>query len=65
MSKVRVGQRVRLTFEAEIPPTKKGMNPAKSIKPEAGAMDPEYKTPGIIAQESVSEVFDAPSNMPY
>ncbi len=57
LNKIKIGQRVRITFEAEIPPTKKGMNPAKSIKPEAGGMDPDFKTPEMLATESVNEVF--------
>lgn len=42
MAKVKHGQKFKIVFEKEIPPTKKGMNPAKSLTPYAGKMDNAY-----------------------
>ena len=42
LDKAVQGQRMKLVFEKEIPPSVKGNKPAKSISPYLGAMDSNY-----------------------
>jgi len=43
MKRAKVGQKVGFKFAKEIEPTQKGFNPAKSITPYIGKMDPDFK----------------------
>lgn len=64
MKNVKLGQRVGFLFEKEIEPSRKGMHPAKSIKPFAWGMDEDYES--MVAESSESEnevnVEDVPFN---
>lgn len=42
ISRAKLGQMIGFKFTEEIPATTKGFNPAKSITPFLGEMDPEY-----------------------
>ena len=57
VKRAKFGQIIGFKFEKEIPPSKPGLNPAKSITPYLGGMDPNYTPSNDTLAETDEDII--------